>query len=120
MTDEEANYLLRHLQTHFHEPVMPLSYFCKTMQKWIECIEQGVAEKTSDYQHGVAYENHLRHILTDIHKSNLLARLFNAEEPRTKKCPEHKGHWSGLETLDGVCPHGCGLTGWLPEVENAR
>jgi hypothetical protein len=51
-----------------------------------------------------------------IHKSNLLARLLYAgEKLRTKKCPEHKGHWSGIEWSDTVCPHKCQLTGWIQE-----
>lgn len=51
-----------------------------------------------------------------IRKSALLARLiYGGEKLRTQKCPQHKGHWSGLEHPDNQCPHGCGLTGWLPE-----
>jgi hypothetical protein len=51
----------------------------------------------------------------DIHKSDLLYRLiYCGEKLRTEQCPEHKGEWSGLEHPDHRCPHGCGLTGWLP------
>jgi hypothetical protein len=48
-----------------------------------------------------------------IQKSNLLARMFFAgEKPRENICPVHKGRWSGIM---GDCPHGCQLTGWIPD-----
>lgn len=51
-----------------------------------------------------------------IRKSNLLYRLiYCGEKLRTQKCPQHKGRWSGIEFGDNVCPHGCELTGWIPE-----
>lgn len=54
-----------------------------------------------------------------IHKSNLLARLlYSGEKLRTKKCPEHKGKWSGIEWSDTVCPHKCQLTGWVQEEDD--
>jgi hypothetical protein len=55
-----------------------------------------------------------------IHKSNLLARLlYVGEKLRTTMCPEHKGHWSGIEFgPDGVCPHKCQLTGWIQESDD--
>ena len=63
----------------------------------------------------IQYAGQVNHILTDISKSDLLARMFYlGEEPRTEKCPLHKGHWSGIEHDENVCPHGCGLCGWLP------
>jgi hypothetical protein len=52
-------------------------------------------------------------------KSNLLARLIYANQKvRTKKCPEHKGHWSGYYSIsEGPCEccDGLDITGWLPE-----
>jgi hypothetical protein len=52
-------------------------------------------------------------------KSCLLDRLvYCREPPRTVKCPQHDGRWSGLQIE--LCPHGCNLascgctTGWLP------
>lgn len=116
LTDDQVQDMLKQLREHFNEPVMPLGRFCETMVKWIGCIEQGVTETDRDHQQGQHYAKHLRHVLTDIHKSALLGRMFFAgEEPRTEKCPEHKGHWSGLEGLNNECPHGCQLTGWLPD-----
>lgn len=127
MTDQQAEEMLRQLSEHYHEPVMPLKRFCATMKKWVDCIEQGCNERPEggrgqpDHQHGQEYVKQLGHILTDIAKSDLLARLFYlGEEPRTVKCPIHNGHWSGIEWHDestgkgNVCPHGCGLSGWLP------
>lgn len=55
-------------------------------------------------------------VFLQISKSALLDRLLYGGEPvRTKPCPEHKGRWSGLEFGENMCPHGCQLTGWLPE-----
>lgn len=49
-------------------------------------------------------------------KSSLLGRLiYGGEKLRTQQCPEHKGEWSGLEHPDRPCPHGCEMTGWIPE-----
>ena len=59
-----------------------------------------------------------RRLGLSIRKSCLLHRLVYLGEPlRTKKCPEHKGVWSGLAPVP--CPHGCDTTcgcrtGWLP------
>ena len=122
MTDEQAEEMLSELTAHFREPVMPLKRFCSTMKKGAACVETGVREKHPDaYQHGQEYSDVLFRVIIDIEKSCLLSRLFYyGQEPRTAKCPEHKGHWSGLEWRDprdgrgNVCPHGCGLTGWLP------
>ena len=60
-------------------------------------------------------------VFQQIGKSALLDRLLYCGEPlRTRACPEHKGRWSGIafdEAND--CPHGCQLTGWLPEPTTA-
>jgi hypothetical protein len=58
----------------------------------------------------------LSHVELSIRKSSLLARLiYGGEKLRTKKCPEHKGRWSGIPHPDNMCPHGCEHTGWIPE-----
>lgn len=50
-----------------------------------------------------------------IEKSSLLYRLLYLGEPlRTQKCPVHLGVWHGIQPVP--CPHGCGLTGWLPKI----
>lgn len=52
-----------------------------------------------------------------ITKSALLDRLlYRGESLRSRMCPKHKGKWSGIEWgPENACPHGCQLTGWLPE-----
>ncbi len=63
------------------------------------------------------YAESVHRVFLDISKSNLLARLLYAgEKLRTKMCPKHKGHWSGIEWgPDNACPHKCQLTGWIQE-----
>lgn len=127
LTNEQANDMMRQLSEHFGEPVMPLKAFCFTMRRWVDCIEQGVQDRKAEndglgrggnqHQHGQEYVAQLGHILTDIAKSDLLGRLFYGhEQVRTVKCPEHKGHWVGIESDTNFCKHGCGFTGWLPNV----
>jgi hypothetical protein len=59
-------------------------------------------------------------VFLQIHKSSLLDRLlYCGQKLRTKRCPEHKGHWIGLESDLNYCKFGCGFTGWLPEPEDA-
>lgn len=65
--------------------------------------------------------NHIESTALRIRKSNLLARLlYGGEKLRPTMCPEHKGVWSGIEwrmdESSNVCPHGCNLTGWIPEA----
>lgn len=58
----------------------------------------------------------VHHVFLMIRKSSLLDRLlYGGEKLRTRKCPQHEGTWSGLEHNGNICPHGCHLTGWLPE-----
>lgn len=40
MTDEQAVEMLKELQGHFKEPVLPMSRFCDGMKSWFECIVQ--------------------------------------------------------------------------------
>lgn len=68
------------------------------------------------WKRGVELSESVRDVFLQIRKSNLLARLlYGGEKLRTEMCPEHKGVWSGLEGLRNRCPHGCQLTGWIPE-----
>jgi hypothetical protein len=137
LEETEVQAMLKQLSEHFNEPVMPLTKFCSTLTKWARIIEEVNHEHWEDLKkrmpdatpdllthHGNEYYLHIGGILTDIYKSDLLGRMFyGGEEPRTEKCPEHKGHWSGIEYIsDGnhpsnECPHGCQLTGWLPNKE---
>lgn len=61
------------------------------------------------------YAANVNHVFRNIEKSNLLARtLYSEEKIRETLCPEHKGVWSGVEWSTNRCPHGCQLTGWVP------
>ena len=105
---------LERLSKELHEPVLPLSHFCHAMTTWFHCIEQANerAKVEGRGAHGEAYAEHLGRIELDIRKSNLLARLlYGGESLRSRECPQHKGRWSGI----GVCEHGCGETGWIPD-----
>lgn len=122
ISDDEAKGLLDLLVRHYKEPVLPMSRFCEAISTWFHCIEQVNAEERKAepdrkfwQSQGRDYYQHLHRIELDIRKSNLLARLlYGGEKLRTRKCPEHQGHWRGI----GTCPHGCQLTGWLPEPES--
>lgn len=109
LTDDEAQAMLTRLSKHFHQPVMPAERFCEAFTTWFRCIQRNVADGGS---HGAGYASALDAILLDIRKSSLLARLiYGGEKLRTRKCPEHKGVWSGIDP----CEHGCGETGWVPD-----
>lgn len=111
MTEEEAKALLQKLSEHYKEPVMPISKYCSALKTWVSCIEE--RNKDGSRGQGFEYHTHLRAILRDIRKSNLLYRILYRNDPfRIEKCPEHKGHWSGIQK----CPHGCDSTGWLPNT----
>lgn len=77
------------------------------------------AERRHDIDQLKRYEatsDQINYVFLQITKSALLARLiYDGEKLRSTKCPLHKGHWSGLEFGSNVCPHGCQLTGWIPE-----
>ncbi|MHA2426992.1 MAG: hypothetical protein ACXADB_03070 [Candidatus Hermodarchaeia archaeon] len=122
LTDEQVQKMLDRLANHFGCPVRPVNQYCEALREWayqISIINQE-AEKvakaagTESTRHGCEYHEHLRHIMMDIRKSNLLFRLIYAgEELRTEQCPIHKGKWSGC-SFEG-CIYGCGETGWLPK-----
>lgn len=62
------------------------------------------------------YADHVDFVFLQITKSSMLGRLlYGAEKLRTVKCPIHDGKWSGIEHPDHVCPHHCGMTGWVYE-----
>lgn len=122
LTDEQASKMLAKLADYYGQPVMPVSVYCRALETWASCISRlNFAENAETWQQGYSYFKVLNHLLIDIKKSNLLARLiYGGEKLRTKECPEHKGHWSGLSFPGQECPHGCdrtngNYTGWLPE-----
>jgi hypothetical protein len=108
---------LKQLEEYFGEPVLPMSKYCEAFTIWTTCIinnnkDPKLVEPWGGQ--GKDYHDKLGHIMMDIRKSNLLARiLYDKEEFRTEQCPEHKGHWSGNAMLMGNCPHACDGTGWL-------
>jgi hypothetical protein len=49
-------------------------------------------------------------------KSSFLARaIYGGEKFRTRKCPLHRGSWSGVPFSAADCEHNCDLTGWIRE-----
>lgn len=91
----------------YREETADEAYRALAAPRWAQVYDLKLYEKASEITH---------HVFTMIRKSSLLDRLLYAgEKLRTRKCPTHNGHWSGLEHDGNVCPHGCQLTGWLPE-----
>jgi hypothetical protein len=111
LTDEQAAAMMAELARHFGEPVRRVSTYCKALETWAgKAVEAGIISLRS-----------FSEVRMGIEKSCLLARLiYGGEELRERPCPEHRGEWKGIEWRDpktgegNVCPHGCGLTGWLP------
>lgn len=116
--NEEAQELIKRLQEYYHEPVLPLSSFCRAMSVWRDCIVKNNTDPNLLRQEnqGGRYFNFLDELYVDIRKSNLLARLLYAKEPlRSRMCPIHKGHYDGNAMFFEKCPHLCDGTGWLRE-----
>lgn len=124
LTDEQAEAMLKRLTRHYHQPVMPINRYCDALREWAACIKElnlpgrnYGKDLPEDHKHGQAYVNALDHILRDISKSNLLARLlYDGEKIRTIPCPEHNGHWSGIME----CAYGCQQTGWIAHEKPSR
>lgn len=117
LTDEEAEALLKKLSKHFRQPVMPVSRYCKSLWTWMDCVVEAYEE---DGSHKGARFSDIAPVMDRlklaIQKSNLLWRLIYDGQPlRTKKCPEHQGHWRGVPFPHNDCEHGCDLTGWIPD-----
>ena len=131
MSEEEVSDTLARLETHFGEPVMPVSRYCSAIMTWFRAIEnlhrrevetthggkpfktwEWVPEDAREGQ-GHSYAHLLRRIELDISKSNLLHRLiYRKQKLRMTKCPEHNGRYDGHAMLFG-CAYGCDGTGWL-------
>ena len=108
MNEAEAQEMIKALALHYGEPVMPVSRYCRKIEQFVRLSKDN---RTPEHQAVLLSE------LLQVTKSNFLARLlYGNEEPRTEKCPEHDGHWSGCYPTD--CEHGCGYTGWLPNKKD--
>lgn len=131
MTDEEAEEMLKALEAHYRQPVMPVKRYCDALRTWAECLREKYDEE-KDKARWRSFGNivpHLESFNLAISKSSLLFRLiYIGEKLRTKKCPIHKGRWSGLEfpadeehgIKGNECPHGCNLTGWIHEENDGQ
>lgn len=124
--EAEMNEKLRELEKYYGEPVMPVSQYCKAFRTWAECLVEADKEAQAEGKnpsHGLRFVQHLPEILLAIQKSNLLFRLIYMKLPaRKKKCPVHKGSWSGCVWGDDVCECvvGSNVTGWLPDDEEGE
>jgi len=117
MTDSEAEAMLAALRKHYRQPVMPLRKYCEAFQAWARALAEnepatGDGSRRTD---GLVAATDL--VFFAIRKSNLLWRLLYAgEKVRTRKCPVHKGRWSGVSHLGTCsCQAGYNVTGWLPD-----
>ncbi len=114
--------MLRQLEQHYGQPVMPVESYCAALKIWAAIIVENNRTSLLKYGHGSTYFHVLNDVIRDITKSNLLGRLiYGKQKLRTRKCPTHEGRWSGC--TPNPCPDGCSdginVTGWLPEVDLA-
>lgn len=105
------------LASHYGEEVLPVSQVCDGLATYVKALTENESDGPYTPEVGAFLRQHGWEITTFARKSNLLWRLLYAGEPlRTRKCPEHDGHWSGCKPEP--CPHGCSyghdVTGWLP------
>lgn len=112
------------LMRHYGEPVLPIKKVCDGIFAWLDAIseEHGgdacEAGQRDEVLHRIAeaYESVGFSLSIAASKSNLLWRLLYLGQPiRTKKCPEHDGHWSGYAWpgKECECNVGADITGWL-------
>jgi hypothetical protein len=112
MTRQQAEVQLKLLEEHFGEPVQPVSRYCGSLETWASAVRQNPDMARLSQSIG--------EVFLAIRKSNLLARLiYGGQKLRTRKCPVHKGHWSGCVFEDPGCGclDGSNVTGWLAEAE---
>lgn len=123
LDDELAQHLLEKISEYYDEPVRRVSEYCDALYDWIAVCYQAKKEydELSEEQRGWSsrpplYEIVNKFNMTDVAKSNFLARrIYGGEPKREEKCPSHNGHWSGCDIVP--CPDGCNygdnITGWL-------
>lgn len=121
LTPDQVTEYTDALTRHYGETVRPVSAVCAALSEYVDALIQNESDGPYSPQIGAMIREHGQTILTYATKSALLARLIYAgEHLRTRKCPEHDGHWSGLASAPLSC--GCGdspdgrwgnITGWL-------
>jgi hypothetical protein len=102
-------------------PLMRASEFCAAFYGWAKAIDEALRDPdVSDYEKDQLrpISEHLAALYIPIRKSNYLwRRIYLGQKHRTKKCPNHKGRWSGYLAFDDpkcACQSGYDATGWLP------
>jgi hypothetical protein len=129
LDDETRLHYEAELRKHYGDVIVPLNRVCNAIFEWLRVIHEEHLETEDDGSrdealHAIAKAVDLiggstLSVSIMARKSNLLARLIYANQKvRTKKCPEHKGHWSGYYSIsEGPCEccDGLDITGWLPE-----
>ena len=112
--------------------------YCEKFEEWARIMREAYyelqeKEKNGEevwYPQGKDFIEHLNAVELAIKKSSLLARMvYGNQKPRTKKCPMHKGRWSGLyherpsydneycgfDKTPCECYDGWEVSGWIPE-----
>lgn len=119
-SEEEIDRFLKEMEAGV--PVMPVTFFCEALKTWAKLYGEPVLEEKYEGENRARknlYEQ-TQYVFLQIMKSNLLARMiYGGEKPREKRCPMHKGRWSGCRLPDeteckGACMSGFNVTGWLP------
>lgn len=104
------------LTRHYGERVAPVSAVCGALQSYVSALRESGEDGPFPADAAEAIREHGPTMFMFARKSNLLYRLIYAGLPlRTKKCPEHKGHWTGCDAPGTcACQVGTDVTGWLP------
>lgn len=123
LTPEQAQAMLDRLIKYHGGAVAPVDEYCRVLFAYHDAIGQASRDETmpDDYRKAMRdqYDQILK-VRMSATKSNLLHRLlYQGEALRTKKCPQHKGRWSGID-FSGRSTCGCSdsngnLTGWLKD-----
>jgi hypothetical protein len=104
MTEQDAQMLKNELERYYGHKVASVSEYCTKVLQYIDDAKEHLATcgiNASDLKLAISKSSYLDRI------------LYLDEKRRTKMCPEHKGHWSGIQFEQAAC--GCDLTGWLRE-----
>lgn len=118
LTAEQVAEYTDALSRHYGERVAPVSDYCRGFYDWEQAILDKVqrlkagTEKDYEAERWERIAEALNIVGMAVGKSSMLnRRIYGGEKLRTEMCPEHHGHWMGLD-FHGECA--CHLTGWLP------